>query len=247
MQNDQEILTPAMLGPDTLPFDSAEYESIGNAGRCRICSRNIFDNYYRVNNQVSCAKCAGESREGQPADSRAAFSRGLCLGMVAAVMGLVLYATFAIATSFYFGFVALGVGWLVAKAILIGSNGMGGRRYQIAAVLLAYIAISTSAIPIKIVTTLRHHKEKISQQRSINEAEASSANLQSQASPKLELRDIALKLLMLGIASPLLDMHDPLRGFFGMIILLLSLRIAYGTAGAQALDVDGPFRATEYQ
>ena len=38
----------------------------------------------------------------------------------------------------------------IEKAIMKGTNGIGGRRYQIAAVALTYAAVSLSAIPIGI-------------------------------------------------------------------------------------------------
>jgi len=97
---------------------------------------------------MACRVCALQASEGQPSDSHAAYARGLLLGIGAAIAGLVAYAAFTIATGWYIGYLALGVGWLVAKAMLKGSNNIGGRRYQIAAVLLTYTAISTAAIPI---------------------------------------------------------------------------------------------------
>jgi hypothetical protein len=69
-------------------------------------------------------------------------------GIGAAVAGLILYATFAIATGIVIGYVSLAVGWMVGKAILKGSGGVGGRRYRITAALLTYAAVSMAAVPI---------------------------------------------------------------------------------------------------
>src|SRR5579863_2440233 len=165
MPNEQEMERTPAPAPDMPQFATAEYAHIPGTERCRICNNAIFDDYYRVNNQMACAKCAGEARQGQPSDSHAAFARALALGAGAAFLGMVLYAAFKITTNFYFGYIALGVGWLVAKAMLKGSNGLGGRRYQIAAVLLTYAAISMAAVPIGIASVVKHNKDKVAQHK----------------------------------------------------------------------------------
>jgi hypothetical protein len=250
MPNEQETEKLPALGADVPQFATAEYAHIPGTERCRICSGPIFNDYYRVNNQMACAKCAGEAREGQPSDSHAAFFRGLLLGVSAAVLGLILYATFTIVTDFYLGFIALGVGWLVAKAMLKGSNGLGGRRYQIAAVLLTYAAISVAAIPIGIAGVIKQNKERPVQQKQSATADEPSAD-DSGATPaqdaprvKLNLGSFALKLLMLGLASPFLGLQDPVHGLIGLVILFVGLRIAFQLTAARPLDVDGPYRVT---
>jgi uncharacterized protein (DUF983 family) len=250
MQNEQETAKQPALGSDVPQFATAEYAHIPGTERCRICSSSIFNDYYRVNNQMACAKCAGEAREGQPSDSHAAFLRGLVLGVGAAVLGLILYATFTIATDFYLGFIALGVGWLVAKAMLKGSNGIGGRRYQIAAVLLTYGAISVAAIPIGIAGAIKQNKERVVQQKQSAAADEPSAgdsgSTPAESAPRvrLNLGSFALKLLMLGLASPFLELEDPLHGLIGLVILFVGLRIAFQLTAARPLDVDGPYRVT---
>ncbi len=247
MPNDQDTEKTPALGSDVPQFATAEYAHIPGTERCRICSSFISGDYYRVNNQMACAKCAGEAREGQPSDSHAAFARALLLGGGAAFLGLILYAGFTIATNFYFGYIALGVGWLVAKAMLKGSNGIGGRRYQIAAVLLTYIAISVAAVPIGIAGAIKHQKEKPAAAAPANEAvpadgsnnveDAQSASRQSGG-----LGGLLLQLLMLGLASPFMELQDPVHGLIGLVILFVGLRIAFQLTAARPLDVDGPYR-----
>jgi hypothetical protein len=163
MADDQQMITGLTGGAaasETPQFATAEYAHIPNTERCRICNGAISGEYFRVNSQMACGKCAQEAREGQPSDSHAAFARGLLMGMGAALVGLIIYSTFAIATGMTIGYLALVVGWLVAKGMMKGSNGMGGRRYQIAAVLLTYAAISLSAIPIWITVAVKDAKAK---------------------------------------------------------------------------------------
>jgi hypothetical protein len=63
---------------------------------------------------------------------------------------MILYAAFGIITGLVIGYLSLAVGYIVGKAILFGSGGIGGRRYQIAAALLTYVAVSIAAIPMGI-------------------------------------------------------------------------------------------------
>jgi hypothetical protein len=117
---------PTPAPPSDVPqFATAEYAHVPGTERCRICGNLIAGEYYRVNSQMACAKCATEARDGQPADSHAAFLRALLLGAGAAVLGLIVYSSFAIITGWTIGYIALLVGWLVAKAMMKGSNGMG--------------------------------------------------------------------------------------------------------------------------
>jgi len=248
MANEQEIEKTPALGADVPQFATAEYAHIPGTERCRICSSFISGEYYRVNNQMACAKCAGEAREGQPSDSHASFARALLLGAGAALIGLILYAAFTITTSFYFGYIALGVGWLVAKAMLKGSNGIGGRRYQIAAVLLTYTAISMAAVPIGIAGAIKHQKEKTtvvtpagSADSSTNTGSVQDASRENASGPSGGgLGGLLLQLLFLGLASPFMELQDPVHGLIGLVILFVGLRIAFQLTAARALDVDGP-------
>src|SRR5262249_44696863 len=115
---------------------------------CKLCNQPISGTYYRANTAMLCAGCAERIRQQIPKDSHPAFVRGILFGVGGCMLGLILYAGFTILTGIEIGFVSLAVGWLVGKAIRMGSGGVGGRRYQIAAVLLTYIAVSLAFIPI---------------------------------------------------------------------------------------------------
>ena len=98
-------------------FAKAEYAHPPGVDHCRICSNLISGDYYRVNNLMACPACGEQALSGQPKDSHAAFARGLLLGSLGAVAGLILYATVNIVTGWTIGYLALAVGWrwLVGK------------------------------------------------------------------------------------------------------------------------------------
>jgi hypothetical protein len=222
---DNEELTTGTTGAAQLAeapqFATAEYAHIPGTERCRICNNLVSGEYYRVNNQMACAKCALEARAGQPTDSHSAFARGLLLGIGGAVLGLILYSTVVIATGWSIGYLGLAVGWLVGKAMIKGSNGVGGRRYQVAAVVLTYLAISGSSVPIIIASIL-----KSPQAGNINWGRAVPV------------------LVKWGIASPFLKLQHGFSGIIGLVILFVGLSIASRLTAAKPLAVDGPYPVT---
>lgn len=149
MSNEQEVVPSPELAvtADVPQFATAEYAHIPGTERCRICGSFISGEYYRVNNQMACSACGAQAQAGQPTDSHAAFARAILWGIGAAILGMLLYAAIIMTAHFTIGYFALGVGWMVGTAIKKGSNGMGGRRYQVVAVLLTYLAISSAAVP----------------------------------------------------------------------------------------------------
>ena len=134
----------------TPQFGTAEYLGAPGSDRCHYCQQPIGGRYYRLNGAISCQGCGEKAHSELPQDSHADYVRGIVYGVGAAIAGLILYATFTIATGIVIGYVSLAVGWMVGKAMMKGSNGHGGRRYQITAALLTYAAVSMAAVPISI-------------------------------------------------------------------------------------------------
>jgi hypothetical protein len=242
----------------TPQFTKAEYSDKSADLTCKACTQKISGAYYRVNGAPVCSECTRRLKEQMPQDSHQAFMRGLLFGVGAALAGFVLYVVFALSTGLVIGFVSLAVGYLVGKAISLGSRGVGGRRYQIAAVLLTYMAVSLAAVPIAISL---HMKQKNAQQN----AQASDPAAQPTATPaagaesapaaappaspaqapppaaKMSFGKAIGMLTLLGLASPFLDLaSDPMHGIIGLIILLVGIRIAWQLTAAKALEVSGP-------
>ena len=117
-------------------FSTAEYAATPGSERCKSCNQTLGSQYYRVNGALTCAYCAEQTKLRLPVDTHSTFVRGLVFGIGGAIVGLVIYSAFGIITGLVIGYVSLAVGYIVGKAMMKGSNGIGGRRYQIAAVLL---------------------------------------------------------------------------------------------------------------
>jgi hypothetical protein len=197
---------------------------------------------------MACEGCVQELQRRQPADSHAGYVRGILFGVAAALVGMAGYAGFTILTGLYIGYVSLAVGWLVGKAIMLGSKGIGGRRYQIAAVILTYAAVSLAAVPIAISYQLKakSHSESVQpqQQQSATEAENSQPE-QAQPKPKLSFGAAILQLLVIGLASPFLELQDPVHGIIGLVILMVGIRIAWQiTTGSRRANIEGPYESS---
>jgi hypothetical protein len=137
-------------------FATAEYGGSDVAKSCKACGRPLSGSYYQVNGAQVCPSCTEKIKSQVPADSHAAFVRGVLFGTGGALAGLALYVGFAIGTGWVIGFISLAVGFIVGKAMLFGTGGVRGRRYQIAAVILTYSAVSLSAVPIYLSHQVEH-------------------------------------------------------------------------------------------
>jgi hypothetical protein len=137
------------------------------------------------------------------------FVRALVYGIGAAIVGCLLYAGFTIVTHIQIGYVAVGVGYLVGKAMLYATGGIGGRRYQIAAVVLTYLSVAMAEVP-EILYSL--HK------RGMDLSHVSTRGM--------------LTLTRFGLTSPFQGLTEGIGGLLGLFILFIGMRAAWSlTAG----------------
>jgi hypothetical protein len=205
----------------TPQFGTAEYATETGGNRCKFCQQPIVGTYYRVNAAMACPGCAEKMRTEVDLDKHAAYVRALAYGIGAAVIGLIGYAVIAILLQgWVISYMSIGVGWIVGTAMMKGSNGVGGRHYQIAAALLTYAAVSMAAIPIWI-------------------------HFAGARQPQLGLANIGSwlgRVVLLGLASPFIELSgNPFWGAMGLLILFLGIRIAWRIAHGRPLGIYGPF------
>lgn len=229
-------------------FATAEYIGTPGGDHCQYCHQPIGLTYYRANDAMTCPACAESMRGELAKDTHAAFMRALAFGIGAAILGLILYATFAIATGIVIGYASLAVGWIVGKAMITGSKGVGGRRYQIVAVLLTYAAVSMAAIPVMIDYARKHpHELQTHQQKTAppdnDNLDAPPAQQQRTRSASSASLGLALAQLALwGLASPFLELAgNPMGGLIGLVILFVGMRFAWRFTAAKPLQIFGPF------
>jgi hypothetical protein len=236
----------------------AEYVSQSGGDVCNSCNQAISGQYYRVNGSLACAGCVDQLKIQIPKDTRSAFVRGLAFGFGGAILGLILYSGFSIITGIQLGYISLAVGWIVAKAIKFGSRGLGGRRYQIAAIALTYAAVSIAAIPIYLSQVIKEKGKKPTQTQTAPSANPSAASPSQNSSPSTStipsqptsaaeprvgfLKALSL-LTLIGLASPFLELASPFNGLIGLVILFVGMKIAWRLTAGPKIDILGPFAA----
>ncbi|ADW67743.1 hypothetical protein [Granulicella tundricola] len=144
--------------------------------------------------------------EGYPVEPAGGRGLGpaLLFGLGAAVVGCVGYAVVGL-SHIMASIVSIGVGWLVGKAMMTGSGGVGGRPYQVAAVLMTYFACSVGDM----VDILHFQGIPFA--------------LMGKLPPAF--------LLKLAVGLPFLQLRsNPLNGGLGLLILFFGLQAAWRIA-----------------
>ena len=243
-------------GQSTPQFGTAEYSAIPGNDRCRMCEQPIGATYYRINDGMVCPSCAEKTLRERSGDSHAAFVRGLTAGIGAAIVGLIGYALVAIILQgWVISFMSFAVGMLIGTAMMKASKGVGGPRYQVAAVLLTYAAVSMAAVPIGLYMAYQDRpkqtqiteREKLAAEQRQLEAEngQSPREPEPQRAPVRTRPNVGLligRLALFGLASPFYQLRsEPGWGAMGLIILFVGMRIAWRIAAGRQFAVNGPF------
>jgi hypothetical protein len=53
---------------------------------------------------------------------------------------------------------------------------------------------------------------------------------------------VGIRLLPVGLTSPIRELRDPIHGLINLVILFVGLRIAWRGTAAPSATVEGPFR-----
>lgn len=118
------------------------------AMRCGRCEAPIVGQYYHEAGATLCASC-GEVRQRETAPDRRLLTlvRATALGFGASLVGALVYWALMEYADLQIGIVAVGIGWLVGRAVARGTRGRSARRHRIAAVVLTYLAVGVAYMP----------------------------------------------------------------------------------------------------
>jgi hypothetical protein len=266
-----ETKQPAERQP--LQFDTAE--PIGGGGAtatslaCTACSVDISTSYYEVNGAIVCISCRAKLRAQLTGGSGSArFAKAVGFGLLAAAAGSAVYYAILALTGYEIGLVAIAVGFLVGRGVNRGSQGRGGRSYQVLAVGLTYFAIVTTYIPF-IVKAIRENPPAVAADSTARStttpdsasptrvtAAAANAAPEQQGAPsaaptakstELKVKNVTIGQALLGLAALLaLAAAAPiLAGFqniIGMLIIGFALFEAWRQNQRLQLAITGPYR-----
>ncbi len=129
------------------PSSSADGD-LGPAFACSSCGTDLVGTFYEVNDAPFCEPCSSVVYKAfLGADSWRRIARAALFGLVAVVVGTLLYYFVVRLTGQVFALLAILVGLLVGRAVKSGSGGRGGLTYQLLAVFLTYTAIVSATLP----------------------------------------------------------------------------------------------------
>jgi hypothetical protein len=154
-----------------------------------------------------------------PRARAAAFPLALLCGAVAALLGAAGYALVGL-THFMVSIVTIGMGWLIARAMMTATRGVGGREYQVAAAVLTYLSASVGRL-LDILYAVQKQGYSL-----------------SQVSPVFMIK--------YSLFGPLLQLAaNPFWGMLGLLILFYGLRTAWQlAAGSPGFGQSGGPRMT---
>jgi hypothetical protein len=137
-----------------LQFDTATPSVPADAGvnqdgvTCVSCRKAIFDQYFDVDGQSVCESCRNDITEHvETPKGWNVIARAFLFGVVAAILGAVLYYAVIAITEFEIGLVAIAIGYMVGYGVRMGTRGRGGRRFQVIALVLTYWAVGLAYTP----------------------------------------------------------------------------------------------------
>jgi hypothetical protein len=129
-----------------MQFDKVDLATPNEARACRLCKRPIEREYFEIARNIICGPCAAAlsgSKQGG-----GSLPRGLLFGAGAAVLGTIAWFAIVKITNHEFGLLAIGIGLLVGRAVRKGARGLGGWRTQTLAMVLTYVSITASYVPL---------------------------------------------------------------------------------------------------
>jgi hypothetical protein len=235
---------------DNLQFERAQFAS-GN--HCTQCQTPLRESYYRLIEDTVCPFCAEKARAEyqQQISSSGGFGRAVFFGAAAAIGGSVIYGGVAVISGRPWNIIAIFIGWMVATAMMKGSDGIGGRRFQVVALLLTYFSITSGYVPVIMNSMVRNGslQRVLTAPRPRPTGIAPSTRITPTASA-VDNTALTMRSFVVLVVSFFLAATIPIRliasipGVFSTFMIALALQRAWiGTAGTP-FSLFGPFRYT---
>ena len=230
-----------------LSFDKAAYAGEATAGPvCSSCNKGLGERYWQWLTKPVCESCRANITETlRASQSRKAFGRALLLGGLTSLGCGIAYAIFVGVFERQMALLTIGIAFVVAKVLRHCSSGIGGRKYQVLAVVLTYVASAMGYAP-GLIEGLRESSVESAQASGGAASKAATppaASMSSKAGP--EQADTGSFVFALAtlfailLAAPVLAAAEaPL----GLLIVGFGLWEAWKLTYGLPLDLEGPFR-----
>ena len=223
---------------------TAESDSGRTGVTCAGCQRTILDKYFDINAKTVCESCRDQlAQHAETPRGWSVLARACLFGVVAAILGAILYYAVIAITDFEIGIVAIAIGYMVGYGVRMGTRGRGGRRFQVIALVLTYWAVGLAYAPIVFGQL---SKDDATQQASTNTTATTNTPdaPDAAAEPNPLSLPLALAILLgLTFALPVLTVAGSLPGgLISAAIIAFGMRQAWQMTAAPQFVITGPYR-----
>jgi len=163
-------------GAANLQFDKAEISTL----KCEACKTPIQDRYFRLQQKKICQTCRdGVAQQLAGGSGLKRFMKATLYGSLAGLAGAGIYWAILEFTGLQIGLISILVGYMVGRAVFVGSEQRGGLGYQFLAVFITYTAIVSAYVPLVVqgVRELnsKQHSAKVAQKANAQPGSKSAA------------------------------------------------------------------------
>ncbi|HWM93746.1 MAG TPA: hypothetical protein VN493_23510 [Thermoanaerobaculia bacterium] len=234
-----------------MQFEQADFGSEGEQKfACSFCKTPLGSSYFHLNDQPACEACRYkvEAEMAIPPGVSGFFKAAMAGAGAAAVGAGIYYAVLAL-SGYEVGIIAILVGFLVGRAVRWGSKGRGGWAYQTLAVVLTYLAIVGTYIPLIVEEMMKDEPAAMEQAATVTTATASSKTAQAEGAPaqggeeaaEMGVGGVFLGLGALILLAAALPFLAGIENIMGIVIIAIGLYEAWRINKRMILTVDGPF------
>jgi len=235
-------------GPPPLQFDTLVPRvtpsdvSTAQGVTCASCQQAITSEYFDVNGQSVCNACKAQLEHlVQTPRGWGLFAKAAVFGLVAAILGAVLYYAVIAITNFEIGIVAIAIGFMVGWAIRKATANRGGRRYQVLALVLTYWSVGLAYTPLTFQQLAEENKKE--QVQESRDAAPAAPPESSEEATVLSIPIVLAILVGFSLALPVLAVFGSLpSGLISAFIIGIGMRQAWQMTGVPPLQISGPYR-----
>jgi hypothetical protein len=236
-----------------LQFDSVipRADGAGTATACTLCRTPFEAEYFDVGGQQICRACSEKLayQTSTPREMSTLVRAGIA-GLIASVLGAVLYFAVMAISGFEVGLVSIAIGYMVGYGVRLGTRGRGGRRFQVIALVLTYwaIGLAYSTLAIKALIDARSEGATAGISGPQKSGATQDAAAESDQAPITGTQFVFGLLYVLGFTfvMPVLAIASDMPG--GLIsgaIIVFGMMQAWKMTAAPVVTVTGPYRIGE--
>ena len=223
---------------------------------CKVCNQVLASEYYDINGHSTCDRCRQQlAQHAETPKGFGVWGKAAFFGLIAAILGAILYYAVIAITDLEIGLVAIAIGYMVGFAIRTAASNRGGLRFQILAIVLTYWAVGLAYMPLAFKGMREQDKQAAvtapatpvsSAALDPAPAEPGSAEPAPEDAQPIGARGLFLgiaALIFLSVALPVLTVAGSLPGgLISAAIIAFGMQQAWRMTAAPRFEMTGPYR-----